>query len=168
MYCQHGVGETTLNYSINTNLKNEMYKQESNDPLLLLVKLEHVDFDAPIYLVDNTEDIVSRGNTYLAFPMRIILPENDGESVRETSITFDNVSRELIKEMRKITTAITMTIETVLASDPDYVQISYADMKLKTITYNDKTITGKILFDSFLNVTLPSETYTPLNFRGIF
>lgn len=157
-----------MSNTISNDLKKEMYGQVSADPFLLLVTLSHPDFSSPIRLVNNTEDVVSRGETFIAFPMKISLPEDDGESIRDASITFDNVSGELIREMRKITTAIDATLETVLASDPNYVQIAYSDLKLNAINYNSRTILGKLKVDSFLNVNIPSETYTPTNFIGIF
>jgi hypothetical protein len=100
--------------------------------------------------------------------MTIRLPTDDGESTREAVIDFDNVSLELIDEIRQVTTPIDVKIEMVLASDPDEVQLSYEELKIKSVTYNKNRISARLYMDDFLNVELPSEKYTPTGYAGLF
>jgi hypothetical protein len=133
----------------------------------MLVTLSDPSFDT-IYLVSNTVNITSRGQEYTAFPMQIRLPADDGETNREVNIEFDNVSLELIDELRSITSPIDVAIEIVLASNPDEVQLSYEELKIRNINYNKQRISAKLYMDSFLSVELTSEEYTPTNFPGLF
>jgi hypothetical protein len=133
----------------------------------MLVTISHPSFTT-IRLVNNTEDIVSRSETYLSFPMNITPPADDGETAREVSIEFDNVSLELITEFRQITSPADIKIEIVLASDPSQVQLSYEELKLRNITYDKQRIRAKLYMDSFLNVELTSESYGATNFPGLF
>jgi hypothetical protein len=149
-------------------LLSQLYSQESNDPFLTLITLNHSSFSAPIRLVNNSVDIISRTNTFTAFPVRITLPADDGETAREVSIEFDNVSRELINEIRQVTDSIDVTLEMVLASIPDEVQIELAELKIYSISYNKTTINAKLAFDTFLNIEMDAEKYTPTNFPGLF
>lgn len=153
--------------NISPQLLAQFYGQNSDDPLLMLVTISHPSFTT-IRLVNNTEDIVSRSNTYLSFPMNITPPADDGETVREVSIEFDNVSLELITEFRQITSPADIKIEIVLASDPDQVQLSYEELKLRNISYDKQRIRAKLYMDSFLNVELTSESYGATNFPGLF
>lgn len=148
-------------------LLTEIFGQTSSDPYLMLVTLTHASF-SPVRLVNNTENIISRGDTYVAFPMNIRLPGDDGESLREVTIDFDNVSRELIDELRSVTTAIDVKIETVLASDPDQVQTSLEDLKMRGVTYDLSKVSAKLFMDNFLNTALSSEKYDPQRYPGIF
>lgn len=154
------------------NLSNELiaqlFAQESSDPFLTLVTLTHESFTAPIRLVNNTKDIVSRGNTFAAFPMKIRLPMDDGETARDFSIQFDNVSLELIEEIRTVTTQISVKLEMILASLPDVVQMAQDELAINSVTYNSQSIVAKIVLDSFLNVEMTSERYNPSNFPGLF
>ena len=152
---------------ISNVLLAELYKQESGDPLLMLVTLSDPSFPT-IYLVNNTVDIVSRGNTFQAFPMMIRLPADDGESAREVNIEFDNVSLELIEEFRAITRPIDVKIELVLASNPSNVQLSYEELKIRNISYNQQKIIAKLYMDSFLNVELDAEKYVPSKYLALF
>lgn len=153
--------------NLTNQLLAQMFGQVSDDPFLMLVTLTHEDFD-PIYLVNNTVDIVSRGITYQAFPMNILLPRDDGETEREVAIEFDNVSLELVEEFRSITDPLDVKIEMLLASSPDVVQLSLEDLKLRSITYDKTKISAKLYMDSFLNTEMTSERYTPTNFPGLF
>lgn len=152
---------------VSPQLLAEFYKQSSGDPLLMLVTLSDPSF-ADIRLARNTVNIVSRGQTYLAFPMDIRLPADDGETVREVSIVFDNVSLELIDELRSVTRPINVKVEMVLASAPDVVQLAYEELKIRNITYTQQKVSAILYMDSFLNVALGSEVYAPQNYPGLF
>jgi len=152
---------------LTTKLLTELFAQNSGDPLLLLVTVDHPSFST-LYLVNNTEDIVSRGNTYISFPMSIRLSPDDGETARNVQISFDNVSLELIDEMRSVTSPMDVTIEAVLASDPDTVEIGFGELKLVNIRYDQKTIRGSLILDDFLRTELTSEKYTPTIYPGLF
>lgn len=152
---------------VSPQLLAEFYKQSSGDPLLMLVTLSDPSF-ADIRLARNTVNIVSRGQTYLAFPMEIRLPADDGERVRDVTIEFDNVSLELIDEIRTVTRPISVKIEMVLSSAPDIVQLAYEELKIRNISYNAQKLIASLFMDSFLNVSLGSETYAPQNYPGLF
>lgn len=151
---------------LSTELKAQLFKQESEDPFLTLITLEGP--DETYYLVNNTTDIVSRGRTYSAFPMKLRLPTDDGESAREFQIDFDNASLELIVALRSVTEPLPCTIEMILASIPDVVQMSVEDLLIRSITYNKSTITARIVLDNFLAVAVTSERYTPSLYPGMF
>lgn len=153
---------------LSNELTSQMFGEYSDDPFLMLVTLTHTTFDGPIYLCNNLHPVVSNGITFEAFPMEIVLPEDDGETAREVSIQFDNVSQELISELRKIDTPADISIAMVLASSPDEVQVEYGELKMKQINYNVKTIEAKLYMDSFLGVNLSSERYTPSLYPGLF
>lgn len=153
--------------SLSNNALAQLFAQESDDPFLLLVTLQHSSFGT-LRLVNNVVDITSRSNVYSAFPMKITLPTDDGESLREVQIEFDNVSLELIQEIRSVTDYIAVTIEMILASDPNSVEIEMGELKIKDLTYNKTSIKAKLFMDDFLNTEMTGEKYTPTNFPGLF
>jgi len=151
---------------LSNELKQELFAQESGDPFLALVTLTHTTFTAR--LVNNTVDVISRGDTYLAFPMKIRLPVDDGETARDFSIEFDNVSLDLITQLRSVTGDIGVKIELILASHPDVVQMSHTDLLLRSVSYNSQRVSARIVLDSFLAVEMTSERYTPSIYPGMF
>lgn len=153
---------------LSLSLIQQLMASSSEDPFLMLFTLSHPSFANEVRLVNNTEDIVSNGNTFTAFPVSVTMPNDDGESQREVRITFDNVSRYLIRELRGVTTPIDIKIEMVLASDPDFVEISLEDLKLKQIQYNSTRVSGNIVMDNFLNTAMGDEKYVPTIYPGLF
>lgn len=100
--------------------------------------------------------------------MRIRLPVDDGETSREVAIEFDNVSRELIDEVRTVTSPIDVKLEMILASNPDDVQVTLDELKMRNVTYNKSVVSARLYLDSFLNVELTSERYSPKLYPGLF
>lgn len=155
-----------MSNELTSELQAQIFAQESNDPFLTLVTLTSVAFTAQ--LVNNSKDIVSRGITYTAFPMKITLPVDDGQTARQFAIDFDNASLLLITGLRSVTGNIGVKIEMILASMPDVVQFSFADLTVASISYSATKITATIMMDNFLSVEMTSERYGPSGFPGLF
>lgn len=155
---------------LSPELLAQLYAAQSEDPFLTLITLSHSSFDQDIRLVNNSENVTSRGNIFKAFPVKIRLPVDDGETAREVAIEFDNVSLDLIKEIRTVTSGdrITVKLEMILASIPDDVQIALEDLFIMNVSYNKYRISARLGLDSFLNTELSSERYNPSNFPGLF
>jgi len=153
--------------NLSDNLISQIFAQGSNDPFLMLVRLTHTSF-SDIYLVNNIDNVTSDGNVHQAFPMRVTLPVDDGETQREVALEFDNVALELIDEIRSVSDFIDVRIQMVLASDPDVIEIEIGEMKIRNIQYDQNTISAKLFIDDFLNIELTSEKYLPTNFPGLF
>ena len=156
-----------MSRSLSDNLMNQLFGSTSDDPFLSLITLSHDSF-ATIRLVNNSEDITSNGELFSAFPFKITLPTDDGETARELKLIIDNVTLELINELRAVTTPISLKVEMVLASNPDFIEIDYTDLKLRNVTINAQSVSGSIVMDDFLNTGMTSEQYAPSNFPGLF
>lgn len=153
---------------ITNELKAQLFGQVSSDPFLALFTFTHPNFSSDIRLVNNAEDIISNGNTFTAFPIQVVLPPDDQEAAREVQIQMDNIDLSIITELRQVTSPVEASVQMILASDPDTVQLSLEELKLKNINYNEKNITASLMMDDFLGVGLTSERYNPDNFPGIF
>lgn len=156
-----------MSNSLSPELLAQLFSQESNDPYLILLTLSHETFD-DIYLVNNTVEITSQGRTFIPFPFKLKPSVDDGESAREVTIEFDNVSLELIEEIRSVTSPIAVKVEMILASIPDDIQNTLEDMVIQGLTYNKTRIVARLILDNFLNSEMTSERYTPSNFPGLF
>jgi hypothetical protein len=147
-------------------LKAQLFAQDSADPFLSLVTVSGPGFE--YRLVNNTKDIVSNGMVYTAFPMKIRLSPDDGESARDFQIEFDNASLLLIRAFRAITEPADCQIDMVLASMPDVIQMTHQDLKIQSIVYDKQKVIAKIILDNFLTVAMTSERYTPSTYPGMF
>ncbi len=154
--------------ALSNELLAQIFAQQSDDPFLTLITLSHASFAEDIRLVNNTKNFTSRGLEFLAFPVKIRFPIDDGESARDFTMDFDNASLEMIEQIRSVTNRIDVKIELVLASLPDVVQIIQDDLVISTLSYSAQKIQAKIVLDSFLNIEVTSERYGPANFPGMF
>lgn len=153
---------------LNQSLINQMLRPNSPDAFLTLVTMTHPVWPEPIRLVDNSSNVLSRGQVFTAFPFKITLPADDGETAREATIILDNTSLEIIAKLRQVTNEISVKLEMIISSIPNEVQIAVEDLSIRNISYNANTISARLAMDNFLQTEMTSEKYTPAKFRGIF
>lgn len=145
--------------SINAHVTGEVW--------LVLLTISHSTLSEPLRFVNNNEDIESRSNTYKAFRFDVALPGQDPESPTKATLRIDNVSREIIKTIRTITSPPTITLEVILASDPDTIEASFQDLTLRNVDYDVTTISGELVFESIFTEPV-TYTMTPSRFPGLF
>jgi hypothetical protein len=148
-------------------LRAQLYYQESSDPFLTLITLSDPLF-GDIRMVNNSRNIVSRGDEYQAYPFKFTPPVDDGESARTVKIELDNTSLELMNEIRTATRPIALKIEMILASRPDEVQISLEELLIRNVSYDKNKITATVAMDGFLQIAMDAEKYTPSVYPGLF
>lgn len=151
--------------SISTDGRAALYASQTDDVWLQLLTIEHDDIVTPIRLVNNTEDVISRGDTYAAFPFELSLPATAQESVE---LTVDNVTRELVEEVRSIDTPLTITMEIVRAADPDTVEAGPFEYQSRSVEYDVQRMRFTLAYEPILQEPFPAYTYTPIDYPGLF
>jgi hypothetical protein len=141
--------------------------QQTDEVWLVLLTIAHPSLATPIRVVNNNESIVSRGQTYQWFPFEIELPGEDVDSPSRARLRIDNVDRTIVNTIRSISTPPTVTLEVVLASAPNVVEVSFSGLSLREVDYDAMSVTGELVFESIFTepVTL---TMTPARFPGLF
>ena len=152
---------------LSANFISEINSQNSGDVFLWLVEASHSSFET-LYLVANTEDIVSNGRTYTAFPFKLTLaPDDDGEAPI-AKIDFSNVGLELVENIRSVTSPIKFKLQLVLASAPDEIEVEIEQMIGRALEYDESLISFTLTYDDILSISVPSYTYNPLEYGGLF
>lgn len=151
--------------TITTEGRAALYAAQSDEAWLQLVTIDHESIGAPIRLVCNTENVISRGETYQAFPFAINLPATDQMQV---DLVVDNVTLELVDEVRSIDTPLTITLEVVLASAPDTVEAGPFSFESRSAEYDVRQMRLTLAYEPILNLPFPAYTYTPLDYPGLF
>jgi len=151
--------------TLSTNARAALYAAQSDEVWLQLLTVEHSAIVTPIRIVANTEDVVSRGDTYTAFPFEISIPATSAESVE---LVVDNVSRELIEEVRSIDTPLTLTLEVVLASHPDTVEAGPFAFQSRAVEYDVQRMRFTLAYEPLLSEPFPAYVYTPIEYPGLF
>lgn len=147
--------------------KEKAIAQHSSDPFLVLLTITHDDLEEPIYVVRNNKAVVSRGNTYLAYPFEIELPTDTDQSPG-ARISIANVSRRIGKAIESLLTAPTVKIEIVLASALDSVERTWDEFTMINSSYDAMTVTATLAHVSYWNEAWPKKTIRPALYPGLF
>lgn len=135
---------------------------------LILLTIRYSPSKTIYRVTDNTEDIVSRGETYTAYPFALQLPVESGEEIGIAQLTIDNVDLLLVDMLREAEEAPRVDIEVVLSSAVDVVEIAVLDLALRDVQWDASTITAKLFNEDFLSQSFPSDIYNPQEFAGLF
>src|SRR5262245_28175635 len=126
--------------------KQAMFSQETAEAWIALLTITHPS-TAEVWRLSSDpttrigEDPLvyatfSRGFWYLFIPFSLILPESSDETPPSAKLVLTNVERDLIPLLRSFHTPASITIETVLASNPDALEVSLTDLQVQQCTYD--------------------------------
>ena len=160
-------------------LKQAAYAQETDEVFVTLLELTSDELAEPIRICDDPttalvglgDDIYgieSNGNTFIFMPYDIWLPRDDASGTVSAKIAIQNVDRSIVRHARSVTRPINVKIQTVLASDPDTVEIEFDNFQLSNVKYNAITVEGDLTLDYWGLEPFPSYNFTPSNFPGLF
>lgn len=119
-------------------------------------------------VVNNLEDVSSRGQTFKAYPFSLNLMEDDGERQPEIQISIDNVDRMIVETLRIDTSPISVKLEVVVSNAPDVVEKSIDFLRLANVEYNALTVTGTLVSDSIMEQRFPYPVFSSGEFPDIF
>jgi Domain of unknown function (DUF1833) len=142
--------------------------QETGEIFLILITITHDDLADPLYFVNNTENIMSRGHEFLGWPFELALPDEREDSLPSVQIRIDNVDRRILEGIRGLLTAPTVLLEIVLASVPDVVEAGPITFTLRGVDYDALVISGSLTPEDVLNEPAMQFSFTPALFPGLF
>lgn len=156
---------------ISKSAKTEIVKPESSAAFLHLLKVEAQGYET-LYFVDNTQSIVSNGQTYIPAAFKVVLPsQTEDGSVQPCQLVVDNVDQIISATIKKANAAqkkIYATISVVMAQTPDVIERGPLRFILRDVTINKSTVSGE-LYDFYVyDRKIPEGVYNPQNFPGLF
>lgn len=136
---------------------------------LLMLEIEHVDLAEPIRVVNDAQDLVHNGDTFVALAFGATLPDDLEQGEPRAVLTVDNVGRELTEwlELSGGGRGATVRMIQVLRSAPDVVEWEVT-MDLNDVRVNLADVSGTLTFDSLINLPGIALTYRPDVAPGIF
>jgi len=124
--------------------------------------------EAPLYVVNNSEPVVSRGITFAPYPFSVTLPQDDSEQLPSVTLVVSNLDAQIVEFVRGQRDAPSIIVELVTSAYPDVVEKSLSFLKLVSVTYDSIQLTGRLDVDNFLTQRFPGEAYVPSLFPGLF
>ena len=156
--------------------RREFYKVDSGHSkymggrgvFVCLMTFSHKSFAQDVLFVNNTERVISRGKTFEATAITLTLPADDGKREPQCDLDVDNVSLELVEDLRTVTDPIDVKFEMVFTEYPDIVEYSLLDLKMVSVSVTSNKVSAKLMLNDLLNMNFPSFTYNPVDFAGLF
>ena len=164
--------------TVSSTMKAALFAQETGEAAVTLVTIDHADLQSPLRLsTDPTQRLTetplvygtqSRGNDYLFLPMDVVLPVDRDDAPPRTQIVLENIDRQIIPLIRATSSPPSATIEMVLASDPDTIEIALPDFLVASADYDVQAVTLELVVDLLQSEPFPSGRFGPAGFPGLF
>lgn len=143
-------------------------RQHTEEVFLLLATFTHVPTNETYRAALNTENVTSNGEVFTATWFDIQLPETGNKAPQGAQVTIDNVDLRFVGLLRSITKPLQVTLQIVLASQPDEVEMELTDLVLREANWDASKITGRLASEDPLNQAFPAHQYDPRSFQGLF
>jgi len=154
-----------------------MTGQQTTEVIVVLVTIDH-DFltDPLLFSSDPTERVssvpllyktVSRGDDYFYVPMEVTLPDEAEGTSLQAKLKVSNVGREQITLLRSVSTPATVTLEVVLASDPDTVAITLPVLDLTGANWDGQAVELTLTIEALDKEPYPAGNYDPSHFPAL-
>lgn len=154
---------------LSSTMLQAMYAQETGEVPLVLIKIDHDDLPEPLRVTSDGADTISDGETYIAYPFEIVLPDEpeDGRSPR-ARLQISNVDRQIVRNLRGLSGAPSFDLTIVRAGEPDLVEASWPRFSLRNALYDSLYVQGELSLDDVLQLRYPADSYLPSLFPGLF
>lgn len=152
--------------SISNNFRRAVLGLTTDEVGVELLTISGAGFTT-LRVCNNNENIISNGQTFIAYPFRLTLP-SDGENAPVARVQIANVSREIGQAIDAATDNVTFQIDLILASNPDLLEKSFGGLDLRTVSRTPLIVEGEIQSASFASEPCPHIRVTPGRFPGMF
>ena len=122
----------------------------------------------PILVTSDGVATVSNGLTFNSYQFMLTLPDDTERPFSQGRLSIENVSQVIIEALRSVSSALLITMQIVLASDPDTVEVEYPEFELVNVNYDAQQISGDLSIESFVEEPFPGDSFIPSYFPGLF
>jgi hypothetical protein len=103
------------------------------------------------------------------YPFEVELPEDAERGFGTATLRIDNIDREVCRLLRDYSGVPVATVEVVLASQPDTVELGPFEMTILSGEADELTIQlGLGHEEDILNQRVPAQSYFPSNSQGLW
>jgi hypothetical protein len=155
--------------SYSAEYKSTLAKLSSGEPPLILLQIDHAELSQPIRVVNDTLNVTSNGQEYIAFPFRCTLPDDYENKLPKATLSIDNVGKDLMFWIESTDGAnnSTATFSQIMRSRPDQVEWSIT-MSLFNVTATNLEVSAELGFENLFAKPAISIQYRPTNSAGLF
>lgn len=141
----------------------------SGEEPVYLLEIAHPQLSSPVRAVNDTQDLISGGNTFAACGFRVNLPDDFAQQLPRARLSIDNIGRELVQwlEASGGGKGATVRVMQVMRDTPNVIEADYT-LDLLNVTQNVIQVAGDLGYEDTLNAPGLIATYRPENTPAIF
>jgi hypothetical protein len=124
---------------------------------------------APIRVVNDVQNIVVDGDTYIAMPFRVTLPDDVKGQIPQATLEVDNIGRELTQwlEVSGGGQGAKCKIMQVMRSDANNVEFEI-ELDLTNLSITNEVVSGQLGFVNTLGRVSTVVNFTPTTAPGLW
>ena len=153
---------------VSQNMLTAAMAQQTDEVLVVLLKFDQDAWSSPVYVCNNSQNVISGGQTYLTFPFEISLPDQKDGKEPTSSVSISLIDQQLVVLLRSIQEPPTVTLSVVLASTPNTIEYGPIDLTATDVKITKDTASMSLRFDPFGAEPFPWMRFTPEYFPGMF
>jgi hypothetical protein len=157
-----------MSRNVSNTFKSAAFGSQTDEVYIILLTLDHESLEIPIRATSDGVITISNGNSFYPYPFKLILPDDTERPFSRGTLSIDNISQTIIEALRSVSSAIIVTMQVVLASDPDTVEVEFPEFELADISYDAQVISGTLSIESFTEEPFPGDSFIPSYFPGLF
>jgi hypothetical protein len=164
--------------SLSLNFRRNLNAPTCEEVGVMLVTITHPSLPEPLRLSSDpttrvTDDpptyaTISNGETFTFVMMNMLIPDDKEGEPLSAQLQLENVEADAGPLLEPILGEVKVTIQVVLASSPDFVEIEYADLDLTSAQGGEGAITLSAGREDTSLFTLPGDRMTRDRFPGLF
>lgn len=159
-----------------------MLAQETDEVFVMLATLTHASLPQPLRVCSDYTPIISNDPVtglpryFIGFRFDIQFPsDSESQGLSTAQATIENVDPMIGDAILQLTVdpiggteaPIHVTIEFVRAAAPDFIEVNWDFLRMRSIKVDDPSVTGTLSYEDIANEPL-SPDFTPSTYPGVF
>lgn len=155
--------------SYTSQFKSTIAAVSSEEAPLILAEISHSALPTPVRVINDTQDLTSNGNLFIACPFRFSLPDDFEGQIPKARIAVDNIGRDLMYwiETSGGGAGSTIRIMQAMRSRPDLIEWEQT-FNLFNVVANMQEISADLGFENLFSTSAIKRQYRPDNSPGLF
>jgi len=155
------------NYS--ASFRKKINTVSADESPLELLEISHPLLLAPVRVVNDTQDLVSIGENFIALRFDITLPDDAEGQMPRAQLSMDNVGRDLVGPLEDTGggEGATVRVMVVLRSAPDAIEWE-ATLDMRNVEMANLDVSAELGYEDILNRPAIALTYRPDVAPGLY
>lgn len=158
-----------MSRALSANYKSTLGKVSPEETPKVLLEISHEALETPVRVINDTDDITSGGDLYVACPFKCVMPDDFENQLPKAKLSVDNVGRDLMYwvETSGGGEGATVRFQQIMRSRPDAVEWEI-DLNLYNVTANQMEVGADLGYDNLFSRPAILMQFRPDNSPGMY